>query len=124
MKVVSFGADGATTERKAQELLRTPCDSSSKTLSFSDNFYSMHCSVPVVDEMPLIPVQDPKHAKKTCRNQVFSGARLLTFGSTTVRYDQVLTLQKSGSVLLARHVVNVDKQDDMAALRTFSSHSE
>ena len=43
----------------------------------------------------------------------------MTFGSTTVRYDQVLTLQKSGSVLLAR---DGDKQDDMAALRTFSSH--
>lgn len=120
LKILSFGTDGAATERNAQELLRTN-SSASKLLSFSDDFYGISCSVPVIDDVPLIPVQDTKHAKKTCRNQVFSSARLLTFASTTVRYDQVYTLQKLGSVLLTRDVVNVDKQDDMAALRTFSS---
>ena len=74
-----------------------------------------------MDGLPLIPVQDPKHAKKTSRNQVFIGARLLTFAATTVRYDQVLAVQMVGSFLLSRDVINVDKQDDMAAVRTFSS---
>ena len=50
--------------------------------------------------------------KKNSRNQMFGGARLFTFASSTVWYDQVL---------LVRDVINVDRQDDMAAFRTFSS---
>ena len=38
-----------------------------------------------------------------------------------MRYEQVLSIQKEGSVFLTRDVVNVDRQDDMAALYTFSS---
>lgn len=94
---------------------------SSTTICFSDKFYGIQFSAPVVGGMLLIPVQDPKHAKITSRNQVFSGARLSTFASTTVRYNQVLAAQKVGSILSARDVINVDKQDDMAALHTFSS---
>ena len=40
----------------------------------------------------------------------------------TVRYDQILSLAKeSDSALYMRDVVNVDKQDDGAAFRFFSS---
>ena len=105
-------------ERNAQKLLSTP---ESSNLTFVDNFYGITFQAPLFNDILLITVQDPKHATKTARNQLFSGARLLTFAQTTVRYDQILEVQKHGSVLLSRDVINVDKQDDLAALRTFSS---
>ena len=47
---------------------------------------------------------------------MFSGAQLLTLGTGTARYDQILTLSKMpDSVLYKRDVENVDRQDDDAA---------
>jgi calcineurin-like phosphoesterase len=63
-----------------------------------------------------------KHAKKTARNQIHYGTRLITFGNSTVRYDQLCDLvKKENSVLCIRDVYNVDKQDDGAAFRVFHS---
>src|SRR3989337_2629326 len=43
-------------------------------------------------------------------------------GKDTIRYDQILTLAKdNNSALYMRDVINVDKQDDSAAFRFFSS---
>ncbi|PKB94761.1 hypothetical protein RhiirA5_264584, partial [Rhizophagus irregularis] len=65
-------------------------------------------------------VQDPKHAKKTARNAIISGARLLTFGISSVRYDHLLTLIKQhDSIMYKNDVIKLDKQDDAAAYRTF-----
>lgn len=107
LKIVSFGADGAATERNAQQLLSKP-SSTSKVVCFSDKFFGIQFSTPVIDKVVLVTVQDPKHAKKKpSRNQMFGGARLFTFTSSTVWYDQVLTAQKEGSTLLVRDVINV-----------------
>ncbi|GES76206.1 hypothetical protein GLOIN_2v1777971 [Rhizophagus clarus] len=58
----------------------------------------------------------------TARNQVHYGSKLLTFGSDTVRYDQLLEFaQIPNSPICIRDVRNVDKQDDAAAYRTFHS---
>jgi hypothetical protein len=55
-------------------------------------------------------MQDVKHAKKTARNQIHYGTRLLTFENSTVRYDQFCNLaEKENSVLCIRDVYNVDK---------------
>ncbi|PKY42172.1 hypothetical protein RhiirA4_504134, partial [Rhizophagus irregularis] len=65
-------------------------------------------------------VQDPKHVKKTARNQTFSGVRHISLGIDTVRYDQLFELaHQSQHFLLKRNVLNVDKQDDRTVLRTF-----
>ena len=54
---------------------------------------------------------------------MFSGARLLTLGIGTARYDQILTLSKMpDSVLFKRDVENADRQDDGAAYRIFCSN--
>ncbi|PKK75776.1 hypothetical protein RhiirC2_655101, partial [Rhizophagus irregularis] len=53
---------------------------------------------------------DAKHGKKSERNALFSGARLLTLGTGIARYDQILTLSKmSDSVLYIRNVENTDR---------------
>ena len=63
-----------------------------------------------------------KHAKKTAKNQIHYRTRLITFGNSTVRYDQLCDLaKKENSGLCIRDVYNVDKQDDGAAFRVFHS---
>ncbi|CAI2174578.1 6746_t:CDS:2, partial [Funneliformis geosporum] len=67
-------------------------------------------------------VQDIKHAKKTARNQIHYGTRLITFGNSTVHYDQLCDLaKKENSGLCICDVCNVDKQNDRAAFRVFHS---
>ncbi|PKB94150.1 hypothetical protein RhiirA5_256377, partial [Rhizophagus irregularis] len=65
-------------------------------------------------------IQDPKHGKKTARNAVMSGAHLLTFGNSTVRFDQLLKLSlQEDSIMYKRDVIKLDRQDDNAVYRVF-----
>ncbi|RIA81305.1 hypothetical protein C1645_675280, partial [Glomus cerebriforme] len=65
-------------------------------------------------------VQDPKYAKKTARNQLHSGVRLLILKNNVALYRHLLTLTQSPNhALYIRNVVNVDKQNDGAAYRLF-----
>ncbi|PKY35076.1 hypothetical protein RhiirB3_501086 [Rhizophagus irregularis] len=78
--------------------------------------------MPIYQNLPIITVQDPKHAKKTARNQLHSGARLLVLGNNVMLYRHLLTLaQAKNHAIYIRDVVNVDKQDDGAAYRLFHS---
>jgi hypothetical protein len=78
--------------------------------------------MPIYRNLPIITVQDTKHAKKTARNQLHSGARLLVLGSNVMLYRHLLNLaQFPNHALYMRDVVNVDKQDDGAAYRVFHS---
>ncbi|CAB4409129.1 unnamed protein product [Rhizophagus irregularis] len=75
-----------------------------------------------MEEMNLIRNQYSKHGKISGRNALFSGARLLTLGTGTARYDQILKLSKMpDSVLYKRGVENADRQDDGAAYQIFCS---
>ena len=121
LNILSFGADGARSEFNAQSIIM---NEASDFLEYKDSFYKIHFKVPIYNGRPFIRIQDPKHAKKTARNQIFSGAKLLSLGIDTVRYDQLFELaHKSQHFLLKRDVLNVDKQDDGAALRTFHSNN-
>ena len=72
--------------------------------------------MPIYRNLPIITVQDPKHAKKTARNQLHSGARLLVLGNNVILYRHLLALAQSPDhALYMRDVVNVDKQDDILA---------
>ena len=114
-----MGADGARSEFNAQKQIM---NSSSTYFTFDDPFYNVHFKVPIINGRPLVCVQDPKHAKKTARNQLFTGARLLSLGIDTARYDQLYQLaHQDDHILLKRDVLNVDKQDDGAAYRLFHS---
>ncbi|RGB26628.1 hypothetical protein C1646_594961, partial [Rhizophagus diaphanus] len=67
-------------------------------------------------------IQDLKHAKKTSHNAIMSGARLLTLGSSTARFEQLLKLSNlTNSVMYHYNIIKLDCQDDGAAYRVFCS---
>ncbi|GBB90055.1 hypothetical protein RclHR1_16920005 [Rhizophagus clarus] len=84
-------------------------------LSIGADDINSYC--PIIPNIgPIVCVSDLKHAKKSRRNSIFSGARMLTFGNSFLGFGYVLELSKSlNSVLYHVDVLNVDKQDDGAA---------
>ena len=71
---------------------------------------------------PTIIVQDSKHGRKTARNQLFTGARILVLGFFAAFFAQLRELAANAlGPLFMRDVENVDRQDDRAAARTFSA---
>ncbi|EJD35366.1 hypothetical protein AURDEDRAFT_75363, partial [Auricularia subglabra TFB-10046 SS5] len=67
-------------------------------------------------------VQDSKHGLKTARNQLYTGARLLALGNYPLLYTHLHELALlPGSPLFNRDVIKVDRQEDRAAARLFSS---
>ncbi|GBC29582.2 uncharacterized protein OCT59_008720 [Rhizophagus irregularis] len=115
INLLSIGADGAIAEMKAQEKIINN-ESIEKYLEFEDSFYGINFRAPIYNNRPIIRVQCPKHAKKTARNQIHYGSKLLAFENDTIRYDQLLELaQFPNSPICVRDVCNVDKQDDAAA---------
>ncbi|CAB4473626.1 unnamed protein product [Rhizophagus irregularis] len=83
------------------------------TLPHSETTITVLDDAPLYHDKPFIRVQDPKHAKKTARNQTFSGVRHISLGIDTVRNDQLFELaHQSQHFLLKRNVLNVEKQDD------------
>jgi hypothetical protein len=121
LKLISIASDGAASEYNAQlELMKG--HNTNNFLLYKDEIYNINFSAPIYENRPIIRVQDPKHSKNNGRNNVHSGAHLLMFGKDTIRYDQIFTLAKDdNSALYMRDVINVDKQDDGAAFRFFSS---
>ena len=62
-------------------------------------------------------VQDLKHALKTLRNNLFSGAHLLVMGNFTAMYQRIYIATKGvGSLIYSCDVTKVDCQDDNAAV--------
>lgn len=121
LPIISIGSDGATAEFQAQNLLQ-----STKTrnrVQHRNSQYGINFNCPIFPKVgPLTRIQDPKHGKKTARNAAMSGARLLTFGNYTIRFDQLLKLSlQENSVLYKRDVIKLDRQDDNAAYRIFCS---
>jgi hypothetical protein len=53
-----------------------------------------------------------------------SGARLLTLGKSTARFEQLLKLSNLLNSVMYRHdVIKLDRQDDGAAYRVFCSRN-
>ena len=79
-------------------------------------------TIPVIDGQPVSLLQDSKHALKTLRNNLFSGACLLTLGNHTMLYATICDLAfANGSPLYRRDVEKLDRQDDNAASHLFSA---
>lgn len=130
LHIISIGSDGAVSERKARQ------DMIANLLSTGEGELKEHHikhpdgrSPPIA--VPLLQVfgqvstiaQDSKHLIKTLRNNLFSGARVLVFGRHTACYEQVhdITEDTVHSPLYWRDVERLDRQDDRAAERLFSS---
>ena len=73
---------------------------------------------------PIVMIQDSKHAAKTLRNNLFSGARALVLGNHLAMYSYVRDMAfsaLSGCPLYHRDVEKLDRQDDNAATCLFSA---
>lgn len=123
LRIVTNTSDGASVERDCQRRLAT----ASRQIEFT-----IRSDVPGHDNLKLtlhdmdgnifVNQQDSKHALKTFRNNIFTGARAVTLGNYTVHYQQVRELAFSpDSPLYIRDVEKYDKQDDNAASRLFSA---
>jgi len=119
--LLSVGSDGAASEFNAQELLLAD-HQAEDFLIFENHSYGICFKAPIFNGKPLVRIQDIKHAKKTARNQLFTGARLMSLGIGTATYGHVKFLaDQHNSILYRRDVLSVDKQDDGAAFRMFCS---
>ncbi|KAF8990882.1 hypothetical protein BDQ17DRAFT_1433484 [Cyathus striatus] len=106
LKIISLGSDGTIVECEAYKL--------SPPISFP--LLKVHGQVMVV-------VQDPKHARKTMHNNLFSGAQFLILGKHPIYYEQVrkIAFDIECTPLYNRDVKKLDCQDDCATARPFSA---
>jgi len=123
VRVVSYASDGTEIERAVQRLF---LDLTNEQIYTIQNPRPGCVDTKVVFGIyrgqAICMVQDSKHALKTFRNNLFSGARLLTFGNYTAMYRHILEIaQGDGTPLFSRDVNKVDRQDDNAASRLFSA---
>jgi hypothetical protein len=126
VNVVSYATDGAGVERTVQDLLvsKARATLSIKVPDPEERDHTIQIPLFGPTSSPVVMVQDSKHALKTLRNNLFSGARLLVLGNYTAMYSQVRDIVFSGhpgSPLYHRDVEKMDRQDDNAATRLFST---
>ncbi|KAI0739803.1 hypothetical protein C8Q80DRAFT_1124129 [Daedaleopsis nitida] len=113
-------ADGAASELGAQNLMDHE-QTDLPPLKYDYPRYGIHLCAPVFSVTgPLVSVQDPLHARKTCRNQPQHGTHTCSLGRGYLVNRSLLMLYRTGSSgPQLRDVQDVDKQDDGAARRLF-----
>ena len=130
LSIISIGSDGAISERKARQdlianLIRTGEGKISEHHIKHPDGQSPPITVPLLRAFGqvLAIIQDSKHCRKTLRNNLFSGARALVLARHVIFYQQVhdITDDTAHSPLHRRDVERLDRQDDRAAARLFSS---
>ncbi len=122
-RIVSNASDGAAVERDCQQQLAaagTPLQYLVKAPS--SNIDPLSVTLCDLNGNIFVNGQDSKHALKTFRNNIFTGARVLTLGNFIVTYQQIrgIALQPN-SPLYNHDVIKYNKQDDNAASRVFSA---
>lgn len=124
IQVTSYAADGSGVERGVQRMLEanatTTITHHIKHPGTSASDHDILINIPFFGKYPIANLQDSKHLLKTFRNNLFSGARLLTFPNSVAMFSQVREIAFSdGSPLFHRDVEKLDRQDDNAATRLF-----
>ncbi|KAL1750488.1 hypothetical protein FB107DRAFT_279583 [Schizophyllum commune] len=126
MNVSSYACDGASVERKVQQLLKKRAD-------WTEDHIIRHpgpgcaditTSIARYGKRSLAFMQDPKHAMKTARNNLYSGARALTIGHHVPHFALVHQIWLEDGPLFSRDVNNPDKQDDNAGGWLIDHHPE
>ncbi|KAJ7194070.1 hypothetical protein GGX14DRAFT_587166 [Mycena pura] len=118
INVVSYSSDGTDTERSVQHDFEDnkASDYIKKTIHIGEGLIVVR--VGIYRGKPIIIMQDSKHALKTMRNNLFSGARVLVLGNHTATFAAFYRLAfEDGTPLYQRDVVKLDRQDDKAAAR-------
>ena len=127
IQVVSSASDGSATERSMQHKLAATADGTREyrirhPKPTDPANPDITTSIPIFKGQPVIMVQDAKHAAKTARNNVTTGAKLLTLGNYIAMYSQVRKAAFAhDGPLYRRDVEKVDRQDDNAACRLLSA---
>ncbi|KAF8880856.1 hypothetical protein BD779DRAFT_1612653 [Infundibulicybe gibba] len=123
IKIASYAADGSNVERSVQRQLEKHA---SHSITIPIKHPQSGCpdiAVKVsffIGNQPIAIIQDPKHLLKTFRNNLFSGARILTFPTSTAFFAQVRQIAiAADSPIYIRDVDKADRQDDNAATRLF-----
>jgi hypothetical protein len=124
--IVSVGSDGSILECDARHALvrRGFAKSHSYSIPHPDAAQSEPIRVPLmrIHGRYIAAIQDPKHGRKTVRNNLFSGARLLVLGNHTTCYEEVRHMAcEKDTPLYWRDVDRLDRQNDRAAARLFSA---
>ncbi|KAH7924394.1 hypothetical protein BV22DRAFT_1195934 [Leucogyrophana mollusca] len=122
---ISLAADGTETERGAQRIITASADKEHVYVIPNDvRSCVVQLNIPLFDGYPSVCVQDSKHALKTARNQLFTGARLLALGNFPIYFQMLLDIANHAlGPLFRRDVDRVDKQDDRAAARLFAAET-
>lgn len=118
--MLSLGSDGAANEITTQQVIGQGAQS---CLTFPKPLICVNVQAPLLGNpsCPIVPVQDPKHTRKTLANQILSGTQLLVFGKYHVNVQQLASLLEVKSFPLDFHdVLDSDKQDDRHAYCTFN----
>lgn len=127
IQVVSSASDGSATERSMQCKLAAMADGTREyrirhPKPTDPTNPDITTSIPMFKGQPVVMIQDAKHAAKTARNNVTTGAKLLTLGNYIAMYSQVRKAAFAhDGPLYRRDVEKVDRQDDNAACRLLSS---
>ena len=126
IQVASYSCDGTELERKVQRLLIQIADEHMTYTIPSPRGgpFSLTITIAIFNGCPVVMIQDSKHGLKTFQNNLFSGACLLVLGDWLAIYQHIHDMAfHPHSPLYQRDVERVDRQDDNAACRLFSSHS-
>ncbi|KAF8074050.1 hypothetical protein FPV67DRAFT_784077 [Lyophyllum atratum] len=124
LPVVSFSADGASSELAAQSAMDKE-KSELPPISYEYPLYGVYLKAPVFRHTgPVVSITDPPHARKTGRNQPQHGTHTASLGTGyLVNRSLVGMYECGGTGLVHRDVENVDKQDDGAARRVFHANA-
>lgn len=124
IQVVSYACDGTEVERSVQRLFIEKAERiEHKIKNPRSGCPDTQITIVRYRGQAMCMIQDSKHALKTFRNNLFSGARLLTFGNFTAIYNRIREIAlEDDTPLYKRDVDKLDRQDDNAASRLFSSH--
>ncbi|KAF9492752.1 hypothetical protein BDN71DRAFT_1396302 [Pleurotus eryngii] len=126
INIISLGSDGTAIERNARRLL---VESGFAKVEYTKiphpelRARPLKVEILVIGKHRLTIIQDSKHFRKTCRNNLFTGAKQLILGNQLIYYQQVRSMvyDQDHSPLYVRDVDKLDRQDDRAAARLFSA---
>ncbi len=122
LSVISCGADGASSEQGAHNLVNASHEAKDY-IHFSLDKYGIKLSIPIFPGSgPLVTLPDPAHVQKVLRDNEQSGTHLLTLeGEYLVHRTLVDLRDQPGSGMVKKDVINTDKQDNGAAIRLYHS---
>lgn len=124
VNIISYACDGTQVERTVQDSLVSKAVRTTSYKVPDPKGKDCTISLPIFGGSPVVMIQDSKHALKTMRNNLFSGARALVLGGHLAMYSYARDLaftEIGGHPLYHRDVQKMDRQDDNAAMRLFSA---